>query len=245
VNHILWKIYAFFYDALFELLPYQQLLNTTTSAIRPEKGVTRLLDAGCGTANLELMISRNRNDQEYLIEAIDSSSAMLNKARRKLKSCNWVAFKRVNLNHPLPFADEAFDNIVCINSIYATQDPKRVLEEFSRTLRSGGTLILVNPKKNPKIISVLVEHLRLSMQLKGWKKIRLFARNLIYLPQFFLVILLNLLIKSLSRNAVYHFFNMDECQELVSRCQFRIIDTTYEYGDTDIFVVAEKEPHFS
>jgi SAM-dependent methyltransferase len=45
----------------------------------------------------------------------------------------------------LPFADESFDTIVGFHMLEHTEDPRRVLAETARVLRSGGTLLLTTP----------------------------------------------------------------------------------------------------
>lgn len=240
MNTILWKIYAFFYDALYELLPYQFLIKSAMDAIEWDNGTVRLLDAGCGTGNLELSISRSAADCNPRIEAIDSSSAMLRKARKKMEKHAWAAFKLMDLNERLPYEDEFFSDIVSINSIYATQNPQQVLDEFHRKLKWGGRLILVNPKKNPKIVDVFLDHLRMSMNATNRHNKYILLRNLRKLPQFLIIIIVNLLIVKFSQNNRYHFFDLNELTELITKCHFSIVEAKFIYGNTDIFVVAKK-----
>ncbi len=240
MNRILWKIYAFFYDALYELLPYQFLLKSTLDAIEWDKGNIQLLDAGCGTGNLELFISKLHKDCNLRIEAIDSSSAMLHKARKKMEQHAWIAFKLTDLNANLPYEDEFFSDIVSINSIYATQNPQQVLHEFHRKLQWGGKLIVVNPKRNPKIMDVFLDHLRMSMNATNRHNKYILLRNLGKLPQFLIIIIVNLLIIKFSQNNRYHFYDLNELTDLITKCNFNILETKLLYGDTDIFVLAQK-----
>jgi SAM-dependent methyltransferase len=41
----------------------------------------------------------------------------------------------------LPFKDECFDVIICLNTLDHTQDPQKVLIEIKRCLKKGGTLL--------------------------------------------------------------------------------------------------------
>jgi ubiquinone/menaquinone biosynthesis C-methylase UbiE len=57
----------------------------------------------------------------------------------------------------LPFPDESFDLILNINSLHMVSRPEIVLVEFRRLLRSGGTLIMSHPQKQPSILAILAE----------------------------------------------------------------------------------------
>jgi ubiquinone/menaquinone biosynthesis C-methylase UbiE len=46
--------------------------------------------------------------------------------------------------HALPFADAAFDTVVCTLGLCAIPDPKKAVAEMARVLRPGGLLILVD-----------------------------------------------------------------------------------------------------
>jgi SAM-dependent methyltransferase len=48
-------------------------------------------------------------------------------------------------NVVLPFDDESFDVLVCIESFQFVAEPRRAVEEFSRVLRPGGTAIVTVP----------------------------------------------------------------------------------------------------
>ena len=46
-----------------------------------------------------------------------------------------VPFKNVDLNHPLPYENESYDLIVCINGLHRLYNPAGAIAEFSRILR--------------------------------------------------------------------------------------------------------------
>jgi ubiquinone/menaquinone biosynthesis C-methylase UbiE len=145
------------------------------------------------------------------------------------------------MNQALPFENNYFDHIVSINSIYATQNPKAVLKEFYRKLKSGGSLYLVNPVKKPSISAVLSEHITLISEHKGFAKSALILRNILKFPQFVLVMIVNLMILKLSKNSVFHFYDIGEFEALVEECGFKLSHTQTIYGDTDIFIIAKKK----
>ncbi len=65
----------------------------------------------------------------------------------------WWTLDRSGANQPhliadaqaLPFTDQAFDVLVCLEVLEYVDSPQRVLEEFRRVLRSGSMLVLSIP----------------------------------------------------------------------------------------------------
>ena len=56
-----------------------------------------------------------------------------------------VEIKRGDLSHALPYADDSFDYITCIEGLEHIENPHQALREFSRILRQHGHLILSIP----------------------------------------------------------------------------------------------------
>ncbi|NLT23743.1 MAG: class I SAM-dependent methyltransferase [Syntrophorhabdus sp.] len=56
-----------------------------------------------------------------------------------------VAFKQVDLNGVLPFADSSFDYVTCVEGIEHLENPFLCVREFARVLRPGGTLVITTP----------------------------------------------------------------------------------------------------
>lgn len=93
----------------------------------------RILDAACGTGRY----CQHFHDAEAEVAGIDFSQAMLDRARDGLP---FVAFYCVDLTDGLPFDDESFDKVNCAQALKHLFDLDRVIREFARVLRSGGTL---------------------------------------------------------------------------------------------------------
>ena len=126
-----WDIYAKLYDTLNLLEPYQRLHREVLDKLEL-KGGEHILDAGCGTGNFEKLL-QNKGLNNIKVEALDFSQAMLKRAKRKNGNHSFN-FQHFDLNNKLPFPDNHFDRVVSINSLYALNNPKTVLREFSRTL---------------------------------------------------------------------------------------------------------------
>jgi len=56
-----------------------------------------------------------------------------------------VPFTRADMNAPLPFADDGFDAVACIDGIEHLERPFDFVRECRRILRPGGVLLLSTP----------------------------------------------------------------------------------------------------
>ena len=56
-----------------------------------------------------------------------------------------IAFERLDLDLPLPFADASFELVHCGDGIEHLENPMRALRELARVLAPGGTLVLTTP----------------------------------------------------------------------------------------------------
>src|SRR6516164_6548850 len=56
-----------------------------------------------------------------------------------------VHFRRADVREPLPFPDEAFSAIVCMDAMCHLPDRGRLLGEWLRVLRPGGRMLYTDP----------------------------------------------------------------------------------------------------
>lgn len=104
------------------------------------RGDERLLDAPAGTG--ELLLRLLARWPSLTATGIDISRQMLRVARGKAPLAR-VPLVQADV-HALPFADEAFDACLCVNSFHYFRDPSRALAEMRRVLAPGGRLIVVD-----------------------------------------------------------------------------------------------------
>lgn len=105
----------------------------------------QILDAGCGTGNYALDLSKHYPN----IWCADFSAGMLNKCQQKFNKNNRHArLLRCDITR-LPFRDEALDIIICNQSLHHLDEPEsefanlaEFLKQASRALRPDGMLLI-------------------------------------------------------------------------------------------------------
>ncbi len=104
------------------------------------RGCKRILDAGCGNGRYTKFLLREA-DAAALITGFDYSQQMLQRARKRLHRgrATQVAADLTRL----PYADGAFDAMVCGWVLEHLPDPRPGLRELARVLQPGGKLLLL------------------------------------------------------------------------------------------------------
>ncbi|MFF3665593.1 class I SAM-dependent methyltransferase [Microtetraspora malaysiensis] len=96
----------------------------------------RILDAGCGSGPLFAEL----RDRGALVTGIDASTGMLEQARRRLGAD--ADLRVADLAGPLPFPDDAFDDVIASLVLHYLEDWGPTLAELRRVLRPGGRLLI-------------------------------------------------------------------------------------------------------
>jgi phosphatidylethanolamine/phosphatidyl-N-methylethanolamine N-methyltransferase len=97
----------------------------------------RVLEVGCGTG-----ISLPQYSKRCRLYGIDISDGILEKARERAKKLDNVEAIAVMDAEDLDFDDGAFDVVVAQYVITAVPNPEKALDEFARTVRQGGEIII-------------------------------------------------------------------------------------------------------
>jgi ubiquinone/menaquinone biosynthesis C-methylase UbiE len=130
---------------------YEQmyLAQPIMEAITPHKSPL-ILDVATGTGRLPLAMMRHNSFQGRVI-GIDLSRKMLHQATKNL----YIFEERVDFiwspAEELPFADDTFDVVTCLEALEFMTNPKAVLAELVRVLRPGG-LLLVTQRQNTRMM---------------------------------------------------------------------------------------------
>lgn len=97
----------------------------------------RVLEVGVGTG-----ISLPHYSKRCTLYGIDISDGILGKARMRAETLDNVEAIAVMDAEDLRFDDGAFDVVVAQYVITAVPNPERALDEFARTVRRGGEIVI-------------------------------------------------------------------------------------------------------
>ncbi len=115
-------------------------------ALLPPVG-ERLIEVGAGYGRLA---DEYRGYREIVL--LDASEAHVEAARWQFQGDSRVRVEQGDA-YALPFADEAFDAVVCVRVVHHLEHPAAVFAEFERVLRPDGVLVLeFANKRNLKAI---------------------------------------------------------------------------------------------
>lgn len=99
----------------------------------------RVLDIGCGTGSLTLLLS----EMGHTVIGSDFSAQMLAQAQRKLSSAgyriNWI---QMDAAFPSLAAGQ-FDVVLCRHLLWALPQPEKVVKRWRNLLKSDGRLVLI------------------------------------------------------------------------------------------------------
>ena len=161
-----WDFYATCYDTLLQLKPYRELIDQVATEIdtRPSD---KLLDLACGTGSLLATLANRLQLSE--LSGIDFSPSMLQQAKLKVRPGR-VEFRQGDVNNILPWQNDHFDKVVCVNALYTFNSPESSLREVYRILKPGGDIILVTPKQEFENGLVLKAHAGSDKPDSYWSK---------------------------------------------------------------------------
>lgn len=227
----LWSLYAKVYDTINENVPYVRMLDQVIDELDILKQSTEniyVLDAGCGTGNIEGRLQQSQNNIAVL--GIDSSIAMLERAKVKHRHNPRMKFQSVNLNDKIPFTNDLFNRVVSVNALYPLDHPEQALREFYRVLSSGGKLVFANPHDHTSFFAIMKGQY---VALGAWRFIGKFFQRL---PQLLIIIPVNIFGLPKNRN----YWDENTTRTRLMEIGFRNIVIGRTYADQDLLVSATK-----
>lgn len=94
----------------------------------------RVLDAGCGSGALSAAL----RDRGAIVTGVDASAGMLAHAEQRLGDT--VSLHLADLNDPLPFAADTFDDVIASLVLHYIENWDAPLAEMRRLVKPGGRL---------------------------------------------------------------------------------------------------------
>jgi ubiquinone/menaquinone biosynthesis C-methylase UbiE len=160
LHRAFWSVYGkFAWDGVE--MPIRQRMIRAVVQILGEQAVAdgeTVLDAGCGTGNYAIALA----GKGFCVTGIDFSQVMLACAMTKVTPdlSGHIAFQKMDMNSRLLFADASFDHLISMTSLWVVADPKFTLNEFSRVLKPGGTLVVMQvPRPSANVRQTIARRL--------------------------------------------------------------------------------------
>ncbi len=114
---------------------WTDLLRTIVTVKSPAK----MLDLGCGTGSLSLILAEFGHD----VTGIDFSPAMIALAEAKARAAAQnITFQTMDAAFP-HFPNQQFDLLLCRHVLWALPEPSKVLERWVNLLKPNGQLALI------------------------------------------------------------------------------------------------------
>lgn len=161
------KIYAGYsnvYDVIFKSFFYPRIKHAIHSM-----GIMRgdrILDVGVGTG-----LSLPLFPRHCKVVGIDLSSAMLKKARQKIKKLNLDHIELLEMDAmDLNFPNNAFDKVLISHVVSVVPDPYRVMSEVKRVCKKGGRIVIINHFKSKNKVMAGMERIFNPVSKRiGWR----------------------------------------------------------------------------
>jgi len=102
----------------------------------------RALDIGCHSGLFTKQILQSSNIQQ--IYGVDISAQAIALAKNRIKKGRFFVADA----HKLPFKDNFFDSIVCLEMLEHVENPQKVISEINRVLKKSGQGIILIPTDN-------------------------------------------------------------------------------------------------
>jgi len=114
---------------------------------------SRILEVACGSGRPALRIAEVSGAR---VVGIDINEKGINTAKELARAMNLdsrVQFQVADGSKSLPFDDESFDSLICVDSINHLPDRASVLHEWHRILKQDGRLLFTDPITVTGIVS--------------------------------------------------------------------------------------------
>ena len=127
----------------------ERLLRGRFSA--PETG--RALDIGCGPGQIVVKLARRWPGWHFT--GVDRSANMVRRALAAQRTSGDLAARvsfQVADGSDLPFADAAFDLVLCNSVLHHVEKPARLLAEIARVAAPGGAILLRDLRRPSRLV---------------------------------------------------------------------------------------------
>ncbi len=144
-----------FYDSLMRVMREEEFKRRLIEQAKIKKG-QRVLDLGCGTATLTMMIKQAHPEAEVI--GVDGDPEVLAIGREKAAGAGVGITLDYGMAFQLPYPDESFDRVVSSLVIHhlASDDKRRAFKEVLRVLKSKGEFYILDFGKPHTLMANLI-----------------------------------------------------------------------------------------
>ncbi|MFH1637143.1 MAG: class I SAM-dependent methyltransferase [Candidatus Woesearchaeota archaeon] len=225
----IWTRFSKSYDQVLKnWSQYQELKETSLNYLNEAKVV---LEQGCGTGIIAIALAHRGKE----VFGIDNNPYMLKRALENIPEnlSDKLHVKKGDALH-LAFKDESFDGVVSNNVIFYVKDPKLLLQESYRVLKTGGRIVIAGPKPEylqPNRMNDLTRHITSEFRKKGiYKSLKKDLEHFVKCSA------------QLKNDGIYNTYKPDELMKLLKKAGFskEILSTGERYLGTFYQIVIEK-----
>jgi ubiquinone/menaquinone biosynthesis C-methylase UbiE len=139
-----WKVLTPFYDTLFKWTMREELFKQRLIEQAQIRSGQRVLDLGCGTGTLTIMVKQAHPESEVI--GLDGDPQILEIARHKAAQGSASINFDEGMAYQLPYPDASFDRVLSSMVFHhlTTQDKQKSLAETYRVLKPDGELHLAD-----------------------------------------------------------------------------------------------------
>lgn len=109
------------------------------------KSTSNVLEIACGSGGPALFMARTVGCRILGIDNNENGIATASQMAQEQSLDSRLRFQLADASQPLPFEDELFDSIVCIDAINHLPNRSHVLAEWYRVLKPDGRILFTDP----------------------------------------------------------------------------------------------------
>jgi SAM-dependent methyltransferase len=106
---------------------------------------TNVLEVACGSGGPACYAAQLTGCRLTGIDNTAEGIVNAQKLSAQMRLTDRTTFGEADANDPLPFADDEFDALLCIDALNHLRDRRFVISEWARVLRSGGAMTFTDP----------------------------------------------------------------------------------------------------
>lgn len=171
---------AVFDDMLDRSVPFYQEIQRMTGELAADFAIegSSIWDLGCSTANSFLEIAKHLTSDAMRFVGLDSSEAMLERARQKLAAYRFrypFELRLADINRELNIEDASVVLLLLTLQFVRPMNRERLLRDIYHGTRPGGCLILVEKIVNeePRMNRLFIEHYYAYKKRNGYSELEI------------------------------------------------------------------------